>query len=113
MPLHSSPRRNTEVCHYTAHLDEVGVGAVVSVPEEHPDAVDDVGMVQLHGDPFAVVAGDGVGGVALLATVVLGVSVEQHVLHLSLDGTGITLWGGYILFWDCVWWRCVCVYMHI
>lgn len=85
------------------YLDIVGVGAVVSVPEEHPDAVEEVRLTQLDRDSLAAVSADGVSGVALLSVVALCVSIEESILHLTLHCHRVVLRGGNVLFWN--WWR--------
>ena len=70
---------------------------VVLIPKQHPEAVDNVLLVELHGDCLAVLAVDGVRGVALLSVIVLSVAVQQHVSPLALNGGSFATNSGHIL----------------
>lgn len=76
---------------------------VVSVPEQHANAVDDVGLTELDSDALAVVAGDGVRCVALLSVVVLCVSVEEDISDLTLDRACVVLGCGHVLIRNWEW----------
>ena len=82
------------------YLNVIRVGSVIAVPQEHAYAVNDERLPQLNGDASVSVPCDGVRGIALLSIVVLGVSVQQSLLHLTFHRLSIVLRRGNVFFRD-------------